>query len=374
MATEKNVTKPRAAKAAQTIDMTPDVPETPAPEQIEQPAGTVTDAPAPEQIDAPPVSETLTPIDPPMGDGKAADTAAGFKEELKVPAPEVPMTPLQQHTAGFAGDLKSALLALLKCRPVTEAAWIEPTIEQIKARRVALITERAIDPTDMDAMIEIGIEVKMQIDAERAAHAAASKDVDQVTRAYYAAALNTLADFRATMLIAYEKVGGQVAPPATTKASKKTPAADADAAQQATSSTAKTRTNWKDVAPKLIERAAADGLKGVYFRDQPEGGYKDVPHVVKLHADGRLEVCNADYTPTGVYVDNPLYYNDQGTMRTEGQAAPNVGGWKRHMSISMLKGDGTYATIPGVTENVGNSATAYKHYALCPAYFAHAGI
>lgn len=315
MATDKNVTKPRAAKAAQTIDMTP----IEAPEQVDQVAGTATEAPAPEQIDAPPVSETLTPTDVPLGDGKAADTAAEFKEELKVPAPPAPLTPLQVHSAGFAGDLKSALLAFLKCRPVVEAAWTEPTKEEIKARRLAhFAAHPELDVTDMDAHVEVGMMIMDAVATERAAHAAASKDVDQVTRAYYAAALNTLTDFRATMLIAYEKVGGQVAPPATTKASKKTPAAVADAKNESTARTVSATAAEK--AAKRVAYVQSKGLPHYDVIDKTIGGYEAEYHALRLHVDGRWEKLlitvdandrpTGEFTATGEFVSTPIYWKN----------------------------------------------------------------
>lgn len=260
----------------------------------EKPADT--EAPDAEQIadvaqkDSPDQEETVPPTVP----------AAVLADEKGIDKPvAVPATPTAAQLAASATQAKVATLwtEYLVAIPGNSGEFAEPTDDQIDA-----MIDAYMEANPGTRASKAAFAVKDQVDADRAAHAAAAASGNSVKLEYYRAMKAELGAMAAAVDVLIAAAGGKVAS-APRKASK----ADAVVTDGKAAST-----TWAEKAAKMYAWADAHALTDIVFMDQTVGGYEGSMHCVKLHRDGKLEKVTVDgeyaITPTGEFVTTPIYF------------------------------------------------------------------
>lgn len=320
---------------------------------------------------------TLVVVPPTTDAGVNLAEAVGLAPDVK--ALEVPATPTDAQVQAriMRGDMQAAWAKFFAKCPVNIGAFVEPDPAAIKAMRIAYMTEKGMDLTDIDAHVDAGMTIKDQIDAARKAHEASAASGNGVKLEWLHASRVEILDVLANVDTMISAAGGKVQHKTTstsstggTRKAKSTPSA------------------WKERAPKLIAYAESLGLVGVYLVDITVGGYKGKPHPVRLHADGTWTKATYNFdthqvTDTGIQVPTWKYFDKDGNDRTDEtpkDMVPQHSLAKGEMfGVLMLKKDGTILDIDGLTadrrdENNKRKAGSRKDYALVPAFFTAAGV
>lgn len=287
--------------------------------------------------------------------------ADGITAPIAVPAPR---TAAQLAADSASSEIHAVYLNFYGKRPQAAVPFIEPDAAALKARRLAYITAHDIDMTDMDALMEVGVIVKAQIDSERSAYLGAKHNQNITDQEWLRAYRAVLSTHMGAIDSLFSAAGGVATVTTKTRASKAI-----DSADEKNSSTSRARLDWAKRAPKMIAYAESLGLAGVYVFDRPRGGYKDIQHCTKLHADGRWEICTFVArdklpTPTGEFVASPLYYGENGLPLSDtNTVATNVGGPMRYLVVATI-GKNNEVILTDENECKGATTEQYPQIAL----------
>lgn len=291
----------------------------------------------------------MTAADRPARTSASPSPVAG----LAVPATKTPAELLAErlHNTLVVDDQNT--LALWMGQREIVSTWVEPTADQKKALIRALINERGIDPTeDYEGVAAAKAEIDAKIAKERAEAGLGKQDV--IDRMYLEAAYLAFMSAATTARLALEKKGGKV--------HKIVGSSGPSSKPRVTGSKRGRKSNWAQKNPKLIEWAKKHGMADYVLVDKTDGGFKGSYHAIRALENGtweRVEYNPIDhsYTPMGVIVDRPLWFNDIDT-------GERVVGYSPYQMYEVLMYvNGKPLTIPGVSvENrigMGDMAQVY---------------